>query len=80
MVLEYFWCGFPVLHNASDWSSYGYYYENSDIAGGVEQIEKVRKLHHTVGEVYKTAAKALAWRHSPHNPENHKAWAKKLGW
>ena len=79
MVLEYFWCGFPVLHNASDWSSYGYYYQNSDLAAGVAQIEKVRSLHHMTGEVYKTSARSLAWRHSPYNPENQAVWAKIAG-
>jgi hypothetical protein len=35
MVLEYFATCYPVLHNASDWKDFGYYYKNSDIAAGI---------------------------------------------
>jgi hypothetical protein len=76
MVLEYFHCGFPVLHNASDWSDYGYYYPNADFAKGVEQIEKVREFHHENLETYKSHARALGWKHSHHNPDVQEAWRK----
>jgi hypothetical protein len=78
MVLEYFHCLFPVLHNASDWSDYGYYYPNSDIAAGVAQLE--RSLDHASRkETFKSHARTLAWRHSPYNPDVQNAWAKLLG-
>ena len=79
MVLEYFWAGYPVLHNSGDWREYGYYYENSDISGGAELVEKIRKGHWENFYVYKSHAQALAWRHSPYNPDVQKAWAKILG-
>ena len=79
MVLEYFHCGYPVLHNSSDWSSYGYYYPNADIAKGVEMIEKVREFHHENLESYKTHARALAWKHSPYNPDIQAEWRKICG-
>jgi hypothetical protein len=75
MVLEYFWSGFPVLHNASDWSSYGYYYPNSDIQAGAQMIDKVRSSHRENIEVYRAHARALAWRHSPYNPDVQRRWA-----
>ena len=78
MVLEYFWSGYPVLHNSSDWKDFGYYYENSDISTGADLVEKIRKGHQENKHVYKSHAKALAWRHSPYNPDVHKAWAKIL--
>ena len=79
MVLEYFHCGYPVLHNASDWSSYGYYYPNSDFAKGVEMIEKVRSMHHENLEAYKAHARALSWKHSPYNPDVQASWRKVCG-
>jgi hypothetical protein len=75
MVLEYFWTGYPVLHNAVDWSDYGYYYKNSSIKDGVKMIETARKSHVDNFEIYKAHARTLAWRHSPYNPEVHRAWA-----
>jgi len=78
MVLEYFWSGYPVLHNSSDWKEFGYYYENSDISTGADMVEKIRKAHQENTHVYKSHAKALAWRHSPYNPDVHKAWDKIL--
>jgi hypothetical protein len=78
MVLEYFWAGFPVLHNASDWSPYGYYYKNSSISDGVKRIEEIRKNHMKLAEVYKSHARVLTWRHSPYNPEVQKKWAECL--
>lgn len=78
MVLEYFHCGYPVLHNASDWSAYGYYYPNSDIAAGLASLERVlgEPMH---PETFKSHSKALTWRHSPYNPDVQRAWAKVLG-
>ena len=76
MVLEYFITGYPVLHNASDWSSYGYYYPNSDISSGAEVVEKIRKSHAENFNIYKAHAAALTWRHSPYNPEVQAAWGK----
>jgi len=78
MVLEYFATGYPVMHNASDWSSYGYYYPNSDLAAGVELIEKIRKSHADNLGVYKAHARALSWRHSPYNPDVQRQWGKIL--
>jgi hypothetical protein len=78
MVLEYFHCLFPVLHNASDWSDYGYYYPNSDIAAGVVQLERTMD-HASRKETFKSHARTLAWRHSPYNPDIQNAWAKLLG-
>jgi len=78
MVLEYFHCGYPVLHNASDWSVYGYYYPNSDIAAGVKVLEGMLSEPLNV-ETFKSHAKALTWRHSPYNPDVQRGWAKLLG-
>lgn len=78
MILEYFHCMYPVLHNASDWAPYGYYYPNSDIAAGVAQVERILD-HGTYLETFKSHAKTLEWRHSPYNPDVQKGWATLLG-
>lgn len=75
MVLEFFASQYPVLHNASDWKEYGYYYEGSDIAGAVTLIDRIRSSHVANLEAYKGHARALAWKHSPYNPEIQKGWA-----
>ncbi len=79
MVLEFFYFGFPVVHNASNWSPYGYYYSTSSIKEGVECIEKIRSGHEDNMEMYKAHAKQLLWKHSPHNPDIHRSWAKLAG-
>ena len=76
MALEYFFAGFPVLHNAEDWKDYGYYYPNSDFAAGANMIDRVRGCHMKNKELYKGHARALIWRHSPYNPDVQRAWAK----
>jgi len=78
MVLEYFITGYPVLHNASDWANYGYYYPNSDITAGAEMLEKIRKSHAENIGLYKAHAAALTWKHSPYNPDVQKQWGKIL--
>jgi len=79
MVLEYFATCYPVLHNASDWKDFGYYYKNNDIAAGVKLINAVRENHHTSLEVYKSHARTLAWKHSPYNPVIQQEWSDLCG-
>jgi len=74
MVLELMWLGFPVLHNAKSWEAYGYYYPGSDLTSGGELLDLIRGQHTDRLELYKAHAHAVAWRHSPYNPEVHKAW------
>jgi hypothetical protein len=74
MVMEFFWAGFPVLHNSSDWKAYGYYYPQSELTEAVSMIEKVREIHRESLEVYVAHAQALAWRHSPYNPDVQMIW------
>ncbi len=79
MVFEFFFCGYPVLHNASNWSPYGYYYNGSNINQAVECIEKIRKHHHENKEIFKAHTKQLMWKHSPYNPDIHREWATLVG-
>lgn len=78
MTLEYLVSGFPILHNANDWSDAGYYYEGSSIEKGVEVLKKVVDFHGSSLEQYAAGAAALQWRHSAYNPEVHKEWSKLL--
>ena len=79
MVLEYFYSGYPVLHNASDWSKYGYYYKDADIQAASALIDQIRKKHVENAEIYRAHTKALLWRHSPYNPEVQARWASTIG-
>jgi hypothetical protein len=78
MTLEYLVSGFPIIHNASDWSDAGYYYEGSSIEKGCELLKKVTEFHSTSLEQYAAGAAALQWRHSPYNPEVQTAWKRLL--
>jgi hypothetical protein len=76
MTLEYLLAGFPIIHNASDWSDAGYYYPESDITKGALVLKNALEFHETYLEKYQAGAAALQWRHSPYNPEVQKAWSK----
>lgn len=78
MVLELLWAGFPVIHNAVAWNEFGYYYKGSDIHDGARVVQEVRTHHQDRLEAYKSHARTLAWRHSPYNPDVHRAWLKLL--
>ena len=74
MTLEYIVSGFPIIHNASDWSDAGYYYDGSSVEKGYEVLKKVIEFHGSSLEQYAAGAAAIQWRHSPYNPEVHKKW------
>jgi hypothetical protein len=76
MTLEYLFSGFPILHNAPDWSDAGYYYEGSNIDNGTNMLEKILLYHDSNMEQYISGATVLQWRHSIYNPEVQKAWSK----
>lgn len=76
MVMELLWLGFPVLQNAKSWESYGYYYPGADLNAGGKLIDIIREKHQENMELYKAHAHALAWRHSPYNPDVHRGWEK----
>ena len=78
MTLELLYAGFPVLHNASIWGNYGYYYEGADLEAAGRLYDSVRQHHNNRLETYKSHARALAWRHSPYNPEIQRAWKELL--
>ena len=79
MTLEYVVSGFPVIHNAQDWSDAGYFYEGSSVEKGLLALERAIEFHSSSLEQYKAGAAALEWRHSPYNPEVHKAWKELIG-
>jgi hypothetical protein len=74
MTLELLWGGFPVLHNAQSWASYGYSYVGNSISSFHARLDLVRQRHSELLETYRSHAKALAWTHSPYNPEVQNAW------
>jgi hypothetical protein len=74
MTLELLWAGFPVLHNAQSWKSYGYSYEGNNISSFHKRLDFIRERHSELFETYKSHARSLSWTHSPYNPEVQKAW------
>jgi len=78
MTLEYLIAGFPIIHNASDWSDAGYFYSESNIVEGAASLKKALEFHQTSLERYKAGARALQWRHSPYNPDVQQEWKRLL--
>jgi len=78
MILEYLHAGFPVIHNAPDWSDIGYYYEGHSVSGGSAALMKAKIHHGDNSERYKSFAETLKWRHSIYNPDVQKAWQELL--
>jgi len=74
MTLEYLYSGFPVIHNAQDWSDVGYYYKGNDSSEGEAALTRALVQHQTSLERYKSGAESVKWRHSPYNPDVQKAW------
>jgi len=78
MTLEYLLAGFPIIHNASDWSDAGYFYSGSDISEGAGVLKRALEDHSSSLERYQAQASALHWRHSPYNPAVQEAWLRLL--
>jgi hypothetical protein len=78
MTLEYVFAGFPVIHNSADWSDVGYYYKGHDVQAGADALAAAQERHATSLEAYKAGAEVVRWRHSPYNPDVHKAWSSML--
>jgi Protein of unknown function (DUF2827) len=78
MLFELFWAGYPVIHNAMSWGSFGYCYPGSDLDKMGELYDSILQTHHEKLETYKAHARALTWKHSPYNPEVQASWAKLL--
>jgi hypothetical protein len=78
MTLEYLLAGFPIIHNASDWSDAGYFYSGSDISEGAGVLKRALEDHSSCLERYQAGASALHWRHSPYNPAVQEAWLRLL--
>lgn len=74
MTMELLWCGFPVIHNSASWGAYGYFYDGNNLGAAVTQIDAAVTGHAERLEAYKSHAQALAWKHSPYNPDVHRAW------
>jgi hypothetical protein len=74
MTLEYLVAGFPVIHNAPDWSDVGYYYKGHDLSEGNAALVRAQTQHASSQERYRCGAEVLRWRHSPYNPDMQAAW------
>jgi hypothetical protein len=78
MTLELMECDFPVLHNSSGWSQFGYYWSTSKWQESLTILAKAFQLHGSQLGPYRSHAKQLQWKHSPWNPVNREEWSKLL--
>jgi len=78
MTLEYLHAGFPIIHNASDWSDAGYYYKCNSITDGASALLRAQTHHSSSLETYMSGAEVIRWRHSIYNPDLQRAWEKVL--
>jgi hypothetical protein len=78
MTLELLLAGFPVLHNSSAWSKFGYYWTPDRWDESLNTLKEAMQFHTRRLTTYKTHAEQLAWAHSIHNPEIRERWAKLL--
>ena len=76
MLFELFWAGYPVIHNAMSWGCFGYNYPGADLTKIGSLYDDILASHKDKLETYKAHARALAWKHSPYNPEVQEGWAK----
>ena len=74
MTFELLYCNYPILHNSSGWSNFGYYYDINDWDKAIETMYRALKDHKQNLNIYKSHAANLFWTHSPHNPEIQKEW------
>ena len=78
MVLECLYAGFPVLHNASNWSEAGYFYEGNNIYDGADALTNALNSHSQNINPYMSAGKGLLWKHSIDNPHVKRGWEELL--
>jgi hypothetical protein len=78
MVLELMYSGFPVLHNASAWAQFGYYWSDNGADG--DAVSTLRRVleHHSADGSYSADGRQLAWIYSIYNPETRRKWRELL--
>jgi len=74
MSLEFVTAGFPLVHNAPDWSDMGYYYDGHNLEFAEAALKLALTKHQDNLESYKSGAECVRWRHSAYNPELQEAW------
>lgn len=78
MTFELLLAGFPLLHNSSAWSTFGYYWDTAKWSESIDLLKNILIGHGDTIETYKSHAEQLAWHHSIYNPVNQEAWKKIL--
>ncbi len=78
MTFELMLAGFPLLHNSSAWSSFGYYWNEESWIDSVSLLKRVLIEHSFRLDTYRSQAEQLAWHHSIYNPTCQQAWKKIL--
>ena len=74
MTCELMMKGFPILHNTSAWSAFGYYWSEGEWINGISLLRNTLENHEANLSKYKSDAQLLAWNYSMHNPNVQKEW------
>lgn len=78
LYLDTLYGNYPLIHNSPLFSDVGYYYPDSDILAGVEQVRLAQREHdHNLASYQQKAAAKIASL-SPENPLNQRDYARKL--
>ncbi|WP_066723261.1 DUF2827 family protein [Sphingomonas pituitosa] len=70
--------GYPLVHNSPLFAGVGYYYPESDVAAGAEQVLRACREHDRELDAYNAAAAAKIVSLSPFNRRNQDAYARRL--
>lgn len=78
LYLDALYGDYPLVHNSPLFAHVGYYFENCDIAEGVDQLRRACLTHDEGLERYRARARAEMDRLSPNNPINITAYVRRL--
>lgn len=78
LYLDALYGGYPLIHNSPLFADVGYYYPDSDIEAGTEQILHAIKEHDRNFDFYQQQSLAKIATLSPSNARNHDIYARRL--
>ena len=74
MTLELLHCHYPILHNSTGWSPYGYYYSIDDWENAIQTLHRALTGHQENRTMYRVHAARLIARHSIDDPSIRRRW------
>lgn len=74
MTLELLYCHYPILHNSTAWSPYGYYYSIDDWENAIQTLHRALTSHQENLAMYRVHAARLIAQHSIYDPTIRRRW------